>query len=406
MTPLFHYRARTLAGAPISGSLTAPNHDTVIANLRTRALIIVTVEQRRAPLRELQALLVRPRVKLSVRVAFLRSFATLIEAGIPLHRSLNVLVERCEDPGLVEITRTIIADIEQGASLGTAFGRHPRVFTAPAIALIQAGEAAGVLDEALERVATLAERDAALRRRIHAAAAYPLIVLSVAGALVVFLLAKIVPLFTSVFVAFELPLPAPTAALIAVSAALQGRAGIELIGGTLLLAALTTIAGRTTSVRAARDAIALRLPIFGQILRRCALARLTLALATLLRSGIDLVRALEIVIPIAGNAAFTAALQRVAAALRGGSAFAPPLAGEPIIDPLLVALVRAGEESGRLETLLARAATYFEADAEAAIAALGTTLEPVLVVGLGSIVGFIVLAIFLPLYTLVGNVAR
>src|ERR1700681_1468043 len=403
----YRYAARTADGERIHGSMEAPSVEAVLARLRTRALYVTAIGRETALTRTLGRPLRLGAPSRRALLAFFRSFSTLIRAGVPMRRALEVTIDRASDAVLRESLRSVLAEIEQGAALSDALERRPRAFAPLYVAMTRAGEAGGILDDVLERLAAFLERDADLRKKGRSALAYPAVVVTAALALVLFLIARIVPMFAQMFGAFNAELPATTRALLAAGDALQQPATwfasiavIVVAGGALAAAA------RTDRGALALDRLRLRLPVFGPLLHKAITARIARMLATLLRSGIELVTALDVVRPVAGSPAYAAALERVDVALRPGDALTTPLKAASLFGPLAVALVRVGEETGLLDEMLLKVAAYFETDVEAAIATLGAVIEPALIGVLGGVVGFIVFSVFIPLYALIGSVAK
>jgi type IV pilus assembly protein PilC len=340
-------------------------------------------------------------------LVFFRSFATLIRAGVPIRRALEVAIARTSDRVLREALRSVLADIEQGGALSSAMAKRPRAFSALSVAMVGAGEAAGILDDVLERLATLVEREADLRKKVRAALAYPLVVLVAASGLTAFLLARIVPMFAQMFDAFHVELPVSTRFLLAVGSALSSPATWALagIGTACTLACLVSLA-HTARGALALDHIRLRVPVVGPLIDKSITARTTRMLATLLRSGIELVTAIAVVRPVTGSPVYAAALERVDSALREGDALTTPLAASGLFDPLALTMIGIGEETGQIDEMLLKVAAYFESDVEAAIATLGAVIEPALIGALGLVVGFIVFSVFIPLYALIGSVSK
>jgi type IV pilus assembly protein PilC len=403
----YRYAARTAAGELVRGCMQAPSAEAVLASLRTRALFVTAVDRETALARTLGRSLNVGRPSRRALLAFFRSFSTLVRAGVPMRRALEVAIERTSDGVLRESLRSVLADIEHGSALGDAMERRPRAFAPLYVAMVRAGEAGGILDDVLERLASLLERDADLRKKLRAALAYPAVVVTAALGLVLFLVARIVPMFAQMFDAFHVELPVTTRALLALGIALQqpaawiAAAAVPAIGGLVLFAAVRTRRGALVL-----DHVRLRLPVAGPLLHKAITARIARMLATLLRSGIELVGAIAVVRPVAGSPAYAAALDRVDVALRAGEPLTAPLESSRLFDPLAVALVRVGEETGLVDEMLLKVAAYFESDVEAAIATLGAVLEPALIVALGGIVGFIVFSVFIPLYALIGSVSK
>lgn len=404
---LYRYTARDAAGELVRGSMEAPSPDAVLASLRTRALFVTAIDRETLLARTVGRSLHVGAPPRRALLTFFRSFSTLIRAGVPMRRALGVTIERASDGVLRESLRSVLADVEHGSALSDALARRPRAFAPLYVAMVRAGEAGGILDDVLDRLASFLERDADLRKKVRAALAYPAVVVTAALGLVLFLMARIVPMFAQMFDAFHAELPATTRALLAAGDALQrpaawigGAAAVALVIGALGGAA------RTERGALALDRLRLRLPVFGPLLHKAITARIARMLATLLRSGIDLVTAIAVVRPVAGSPAYAAALARVDVALRAGDALTTPLEAARLFDPLAVALVRVGEETGLLDEMLLKVAAYFETDVEAAIATLGAVIEPALIGVLGTVVGFIVFSVFIPLYSLIGSVAK
>ncbi|BDE06627.1 pilus biosynthesis protein PilC [Vulcanimicrobium alpinum] len=405
--PVFRYAARTIEGELVRGTTEAESVDAVLAGLRTRALFVTAVDRETAIARGVGRSLRAGSPRRRALLAFFRSFSTLVRAGIPLRGALKVAIERTSDAALREALRSVLSDVEHGASLSDAMGKRSRAFPKLYVAMIRAGEAGGILDDVLERLATLLERDAELRKKVRAALAYPVVVLLAASGLVLFLIARIVPAFAQMFDSFHVELPASTRLLIAAGEFLQQPAAwAGTLGGAAALALATLAPARTERGAALLDRVRLHIPVAGPLLHKAITARIARMLATLLRSGIELVGAIAVVVPVAGSPTYAAALRRVDVALREGDPLTVPLEASRLFDPLAVALIRVGEETGQLDEMLLKIASYFETDVEAAIATLGAVMEPALICALGVVVGFIVFSVFLPLYALIGNVSK
>jgi type IV pilus assembly protein PilC len=402
---LYRYSARSIEGEVVRGSIEAPSVEDVLAALRTRALFVTRVERESRWIRPAGWTFGLP--KRRALLTFFRSFATLIRAGVPIRRALEVTIERTNDRALREALRAVLADIEHGTALSVAMAKRPRAFSDLAVAMIGAGEAGGILDDVLERLATLVEREADLRKKIHAALAYPTVVLVAASGLTAFLLARVVPMFAQMFDAFHVELPATTRLLLALGAALSSPAA-WIVAGVATAAGITGVLALARTARGALllDRIRLGVPVIGALIDKSITARMTRMLATLLRSGIELVTAIAVVRPVTGSPVYAAALARVDVALREGEALTTPLAAAGLFDPLAIAMIAIGEETGQIDEMLLKVASYFEADIESAIATLGAVIEPALIGALGMVVGFIVFSVFIPLYALIGSVSK
>jgi type IV pilus assembly protein PilC len=402
----FHYTARTAAGARVRGRLRAADAESAAAGLRRRALFVTAVEPRRGWHHDLRWPQI-PTGSGRARVAFFRSFATLVRAGVPLRRSLEVAIERCESAALAAALRAVLADIERGDPLSTTFARRTHAFSPLIVAMVAAGEAGGILDDVLDRIAGFLERDYALRKSVIAALAYPATVLCASLALVTFIIVRVVPMFSTLFASFHVPLPLSTRILIAIGEGASRPASLAIaLSSAACVAAGAVAMARTRSGRFAFDRFRLSIPVVGTLLHKTIVARFARMLGTLVHSGIELSSALDVVLPVTGSPVHAAALGEVAIALREGEALTPPLAATKLFDPMLIALIGVGEETGMLDVMLPKAADYFESDVAAAIATLGAIIEPALIAVLGVIVGLIVYSVFIPLYSLIGSVSQ
>jgi len=401
----YHYRARTPEGRRVNGSMQAASPDVVVAHLRTRALFVTTVVEGATLPGRIEGMRYAGPVSGAPLVAFFRSFATLVRAGVQLRRALEVTIAQCGDARLREALRAVLAEIEAGRSLSSAMKLRPREFEPLHVAIVEAGEAGGLLDDVLDRLATLLERDQAMRKKVGAALAYPAFVFVGAIGLVVFLIATIVPQFAHMFAQMDVPLPLSTQILLAVG---EGIRRPEILGGTIALCfaafAAYVAARRSPRFAIAVDRLRIDLPIAGPLLRKTIIARLARMLGSLLHSGVDLLHAIDVVGPITGNAAYEAALRDLHAALREGSSIGEPLAATKLFEPIALQLIAVGEETGTIDAMLLRIASFYETDVETAMMTVGALLEPILICVVGVMVGAIVFSIFVPLYTLVGQI--
>jgi type IV pilus assembly protein PilC len=404
---MFHYTARTLEGELVRGSMQAGESRNVLDLLRSRALFVTSVDSESELVGRINRALRMGGASQAALRGFFRSFATLLRAGVSIQQALSVTIGHGADAPLAEALRSIQADVEHGTPLSDAMGRRPRDFPPLYVAMIRAGEAGGILDDVIDRLAVLLERESALRKKVQTALAYPAIVMFAATALMIFMIVKVVPMFAQLFDSFHVELPLATQLLVELGQWLAAPLPWVITGITLLLLALATLrASRSSAGAFVIDAARLRLPVFGPLLNKAIAARVVRMLATLLRSGIDLVSALDAVIPVAGSPRYARALVRLATTLREGESLANGLAGCDVFDPMFFALARVGEETGLLDEMLLKLAEYFESDVEAAIATLAAVIEPALIIVLGGVVAFIVFSLFIPLYSLIGQVAQ
>lgn len=405
MPAIYCYTARSAEGRFVAGSMQAESAEHALLHLRTRSLFVTSLAQKGGAKATAAAVFTLLPISAGARLAFFRSLATLVRAGVPLRRALEVSIEQCTDGRFAEALRSVANDIESGTALSAAMSRRPREFTRLFIAMIRAGELGGVLDEVLERLASMLELDRAMRKRLSAALAYPAVVACAAVVLVLLLVANIVPAFAGLFAEMHVQLPLSTKILIAI--------GVTLTSPIKDLALVFALASVLLVVRAAWlqprlaptfDRMLLRLPVAGTIVRKTMIARISRTLGTLLRSGVPILDALDACKDIVGNVLYAHAVETVALELREGHAMTVPLERSGLFDPIVLQLIRVGEETGTLDAMLLRVAEYFEIDVESAVAALGSIVEPVLILLLGTVVGTIVASVIIPLYSIIGSI--
>ncbi|MDQ2864681.1 MAG: type II secretion system F family protein [Candidatus Eremiobacteraeota bacterium] len=405
MSSVYVYTARSAEGAPVTGSISAQSADDALAHLRTRSLFVTALQSSESRGGALLSVMSAFSTSQSAKVAFFRSFATLIGSGVPMRRALLVTVEECRSARLAEALRSIIADIESGASLSGSMARRPRDFSPLFVAMIKAGEIGGALADVLERLAELMERDRALRKRVAAALAYPSIVSLTAAGLVVFLLANTVPAFAAMFDEMHVTLPLTTRIFIAIGEA--AKSPVVILGMLVVpIAGYCCLRSAARNVRFAEglDRLKLALPLFGAIVRKSTVARFARTLSTLLRSGVSLTTSLEASGDAVDSAVYARCVKALGESLKGGDPLTVPLERSRLFDPLFLQLVRVGEETGQLDSMLLRVANYYELDVETAVTTLGTVLEPLLIIALGAIVGTIVASVLIPLYSVIGSI--
>ena len=400
----FYYGAVRADGLRVNGSIGAESAEAVLAHLRARGLFVTAVERAqtaRGAFAGLRQTVLRSRTE---RSAFFRSFATLIGVGIPIKRALETLLAQTRDAAFGETLQSLCADVEAGTALSVAMERHAADFSAVAIAMVRAGEASGSLAQALASIADLEERQRALRKRVAAALAYPAIVSLAATGLVVFLIAQTMPAFAGMFAEMGVSLPPITRGLIAAGQVVREPAVWTLASSAVAVLTATLWLVRRESVFASVvDVWRLRVPVVGELIRKALVVRFSRTLGSLLSAGIDVVAALETSLRVGGNTferRFAGALER----LRSGDTFAETLEASGLFDPTFSLLVRVGEESGTLDAMLLRVASYYETDLEAGLAALTAAIEPALICVLGVAIGTIVASIILPLYSMIGSI--
>jgi type IV pilus assembly protein PilC len=404
MALLYYYTARDVRGAFVRGSVEAASESVALASLRTRALFVTSIEDGTTVRGACAALLHVLPVSQKGFVTLFRSFATLVRAGVSIRRALDVAIEQCADARLREALAAIANDVENGLPLSDAMARHPQEFPRLFVAMIRAGEVGGILDETLERLAAALERDRATRKKITSALAYPVAVSLAAVALVAFLLVSIVPMFHTMYEQMHVPLPAVTSGLIAVAAVLRSPAAWPAACAALFGGAVLGVRARLNEdARVRLQSALLCVPVVGSIVRKASIARLARILGTLLHSGVALLTALEVAEEVVSTAPYRRNMSTLRRALAEGATITETFTNCGLYEPMFLQLVRVGEETGALDSVLVRLADYYDVEVEAALTSLGSLLEPAMIVLLGTAVGFIVSAIFIPLYTLIGN---
>jgi type IV pilus assembly protein PilC len=403
---LYHYTARAADGAFVAGSLNVQSREQALGHLRGRMLFVTSLDagDRIAPTSVVSRFAIGP-IDGKSRLAFFRSFATLVSAGVPIRRALSVATETCRNSRLREALRSVAGELESGSSLSAALGTRPREFPELFVAMLAAAELGGMLDIVMERLAGMLERERAIQKRVIAALTYPAIVLSAALALVFFLVANTVPAFASMFGELHIALPFTTRLLVH-AASLMRSPLCWAIGAASVGAASAAFAAarRYPPAAALLEAASLRVPLAGVMLQAAIVARFARTLGELLRAGVPLLDALERVASVAGMAAFRDCVTRLGEALRRGETLSSAMSQQRFFGIVTLQLVRAGEESGMLDAMLLRIAEYEELEVETALATLSSALEPLLILFLGAMIGVIVASVLIPLYSVIGSI--
>jgi type IV pilus assembly protein PilC len=409
--PTFAYTARDSTNRVIKETAEAASKDALIKTLRDRGLNVETVEEQKAKALAKKKTgsfrLFGGKVSLKDFSMFCRQFATMINAGVSLVRCLDVLEQQTSSARLKEIIRDIQIEIQGGATLSRSMSKYPRVFSNLAVGLVRAGEVGGVLDETLDRLAEFSEKDMELRRKVKSAMTYPVMVMIVAVGIVVFLVTFILPKFMDLFIELgmtEDQFPAPTRLLMASSNFLTSKwwlAAIIIFG---MVTAINRIKATKTGKRY-YDMMILKVPVFGSLNHKIAIARFARTLATLLSSGVPILQAMETVAGTVDNDVISDAVLMSRASIREGDTIAAPLADSKMFPPMVVQMIAIGEETGQLDSMLTKVAEFYEGEVDAALESLTAALEPVLIVFLGVVVGFIVISMFLPLVGIIGELS-
>lgn len=405
MTTTFRYAGRTRSGAPVAGERAAASVEAAVEALRREEIFVTRIDAvaaPRAPQRR-TAKMGRP-VPPGRLAVFTRQLAVMIDAGLPLVESLEVLGAQEEDAGFRETILAVRAHVEGGVGLAAALARYPRTFDTLYVNMVAAGEAGGVLDVILQRLATYIEASVKLRAQVRAALTYPAAVVAIAALVVAAVLWKVVPAFTSLFDGLGATLPLPTRVVMAASDGFAVAVPVLLSGAGAGALALRRFY-RTPRGRRLVDGALLGTPAFGTVLRKVAVARFCRTLATLLSAGVPILDALEITARTAGNAVVEGAVLTARSSIESGEPVSAPLRETRVFPLLVTRMIHVGETTGALDTMLARIASFYEEEVDAAVAAMLALLEPLLIAFLGIVVGGIVLAMYLPIFDLISRMA-
>mgnify|MGYP006278295629 CR=1 FL=1 len=397
----FVYSARPVTGGDIqTGELDVKTKDEVMAYLHRQKMIPVSVREKEAGI----TIQIGTGIKTRDIVIFTRQFATMINSGLPLVQSLDILAEQTENQHLRKVIQEVLYDVESGNTLADALGRHPRVFTELYVNMVAAGEAGGILDTILLRLATFLEKNDALIRKIKGAMIYPGVILTVAALAVIILLIFVIPTFQNMFDAAGIPLPMPTRIVIGASAFLQAFWWALGIGAILAAVALRQIY-RTDGGQLFLDRLLLNMPILGDLQRKAAVARFTRTLGTLVSSGVSILEGLEITAKTAGNRVIHDAVMGSRTSIAGGETIAGPLKESGVFPPMVVQMINVGEQTGGLDEMLTKIADFYDEEVDAAVEALLAAMEPIMIVVLGTVVGGMIVAMYLPIFDMINAVS-
>lgn len=397
----YTYTAHTRDGKKQKGTLTAETRQAVNQMLQSRGLTPETVQEasRAAKGGALKARLGR-KVKTVEVLVVTRQLSTIISSGLPLLQGLDILSEQTDDPNFAAIIGAIAQDVESGESFSSALSKYPRVFSDLFVSMVRAGEAGGDLDGVLLQLADYLEATEELKRRIKSAMTYPVVAFSMILLIAAGLIIWVVPQFAEIFSSFGRQLPAPTRLLIATSEALRSWKALVFAGGLVAFIIAVRIYAKTPIGRYNLDALKLRLPVFGMLLRKVAVSRFARTLSTLTRSGVAILQALEIVERTAGNEVFARAISQAGDSVRSGETLAEPLERCGQFPRMVTRMIAVGEKTGALEGMLMKISDFYDSEVKAAVDSMTSLIEPVLIMMMGLVVGSIVVALFMPILQL------
>jgi type IV pilus assembly protein PilC len=402
--PIYQWKGRTVAGDVQTGEMTVGSQEEVLAQLRKKRIIVTYVREKSKPVSLKLKLRGASGVKIKEMAVFTRQFATMINAGLPLVQCLNILSEQSENPAFKAIIAAVMNDVESGSTLAEALRKHPKVFDKLFTNMVQAGEAGGVLDDILLRLASYIEKAEALRRKVKSAMTYPVVVACVAIGATTFMLLFIIPTFAKIFTEFGGDLPLPTKIVMMASSFLRG-AWYILVGIVIVMVVLYRRYIATENGRRTVDKTMLSVPIFGDVLRKGAIARFTRTLGTLISSGVPILDGLEITAQTAGNKIIEEAIMATRGSIREGETIASPLRQSKVFPPMVVQMIGIGEETGALDEMLNKIAAFYDDEVNTAVDTLTSVIEPIMIVVMGLLVGGMVVAMYMPMFKLVSVVA-
>lgn len=394
----YTYRVRTKEGRIVTGSMEADGEGAVAARLRSQGYVPVQITKESKVSTKTELHIFPQKVKLKDLAIFSRQFATMISSGLSLLRTLNILSEQTENPLLARTIAECRDDVEKGSSLSGSMSKHPKVFSSLFVAMVRAGETGGQLDTVLMRVADNFEADYRLRQKVKSAMTYPIVVAGIAALLVTIMLLFVVPTFAGMFTGLGGTLPLPTKILLTLSQ--QAKWLVPLF---IVLAIVGTIVYKrsrkaSADVRLRTDQFKLKIPIFGDLFQKVAVSRFTRTLALLLRAGVPVLQALDIVSDSTGNEVLARAAQDVKESVRSGETMASPLAKHEVFPPMVVQMIAVGEDTGALDAMLDKISDFYDQEVESTTEQLTSLIEPIMIAVLGGIVGAMVIALYMPMF--------
>ena len=395
----FVWEARGRAGELKTGVMEADGAEAVEARLKQQLLVPVSVHKQPLQLN----IPFTTGVKTTDIVVFTRMFATMIDSGLPIVQCLDILSSQADNKAFGKILKQVKESVEGGLTLSDALGKHPKIFDDLFVNLVAAGEAGGILDGILQRLSIYMEKAMKLKRRVKGAMVYPISIVGIAALVVTILLTKVIPVFEKMFKDFGGgALPMPTQVVIKVSHALAHYLPF-IVGGLIVGGFVMRMILRTKNGRLKFDGLLLKLPVLGPVLRKVVVARFTRTMGTLLASGVPILDALEICGKTAGNTVVQAGIMYARAQISEGKDMATPLATTHLMPPMVVQMIGVGEQTGALDTMLSKIADFYEEEVDVAVAAMTSLIEPLMMVFLGTVIGGMVVAMYLPIFEMAGN---
>jgi type IV pilus assembly protein PilC len=397
MPDTYTYKARDKAGNVLNGTIQADNEALVLARLREQGFVPLEVGKQG---RGMNIELTKKKVKLKELSVVSRQFATMVNSGLPILRALSILADQTENPELGRVLGLVRTDVEQGASLSGAMAKHPKVFNDLFVAMVKSGEMGGSLDDVLMRLADMIEAEVKLRGKIKSAMTYPVAVVALVVLIMSAMLLFVVPQFQTIYASLGGSLPLPTRILLTASNIFKQFWYIVLVG-VFVFRFFFKRWKKTPKGREAVDRMKLKVPVFGVIFQKVALSRFASTSAMLLRSGVPILQALEIVIETVNNRVVAKAIEDVQTSVREGESMAKPLSRHAVFPPMVVQMLAVGEETGQVDTMLEKVAEFYNQEVEASVDALTSLIEPLLIAVIGGCVGAAVVALYMPMFNII-----
>ena len=397
--PTFSYTARDAKGELKTATIEAQSREDVVAQLRRMRMNVVKIEDAgKAPRKKMGG-----SIKMRDVVIFTRQFSTMINSGLPLVQALDILAKQTENKTLADVTRQVVFDVESGNTVADALKKHPKAFSDLYVNMVAAGEAGGILDTILMRLAVFMEKNDALVRKVKGAMIYPAVIATVAAGAICILLIFVIPTFQRMFESVNTELPLPTRIVINMSKFLQGYWYVLIIAGVVGQFVFRRWY-KTPAGKLQIDKLMLKAPVLGDVIRKSAVSRFTRTLGTLISSGVSILDGLEITAKTSGNRVIQDAIMASRASIAGGDTISAPLAKSNVFPPMVISMIAVGEQTGGLDEMLSKIADFYDEEVDAAVAGLLALMEPAMIVFLGGVVGGMIVAMYLPIFNMINTV--
>jgi len=397
--PKFKYKAKNNLGKVVDGTIEVDSEAALTGALRQKRLELISASPATG-LSSIWAALASKGVTTRDVVVFSRQFSTMINAGLPILQGLSIVAEQAENKNFRVVMTKVRDDISNGVPLSEAMSKHPKAFTTLYVNMVKAGEQGGILDVIFERLSEYLEKAEGVGRKVKSAMMYPVVVMSIACLVVIFLMVKVIPTFKDVFASFGAKLPWATQIVVDTSDFLASKKSFLLLAGVIAVGVAISMYRKTRTGAYNWDLMLLKLPVFGVLVRKSAVAKFARTLGTLIKSGVPILDALETVAKTAGNLVVEKAVNQARDSVREGKTLTQPLRESGVFPPMVTQMINVGEETGALDAMLGKVADFYEAEVDAAVEGLTTIIEPILILFLGITIGFIVVAMFMPMFQL------